>query len=270
LAQKPDRFSLFLLKAALLGHDGCGKQENAEDAFQFLLGLPADVFRTKIVDRLTNVPIVLCEPLKTMGVRISPQDNESRQLTAVGAWLLALGAFRKVEPGRDDWDQVFDVTHLNDQELQNYALLPKLPLETARKALRKFFTLCEQLFENAHPETARERPPSRGPLLQVTARRGTESKEGGLFFLLDFPYSQRLPGREQSLMERIEEYFRAVDQGEQPKDNGTSGALGQFRRAQTPEAPPADQLSLVENLCLVKVRAVTLPSGVEGTEVYFA
>ncbi|MBV9125919.1 MAG: hypothetical protein JO112_21420 [Planctomycetes bacterium] len=259
-----DRFVRFMLMAAELDHDACKEPENVDAAFPHLLDMPVVEFRAKVIGRLTKGRHVLSEALKTMGVRLSQEDKTARPLTVVGGWLLALGAFRTVDPGRD-WDQVFNLTDLNNEELQYYKLLSPQELIGYKQSLRLFFTLCQRLFENVHPTAARPH----GPLLQVTARSEAGGKQGGLFFHLDFSYMQPCLGRDKSLKERIEDYWKAVDRGQDPQKHGASGALGQFRQIQDPGGVWEDPTAQGANLCLVHVRPVSLSSRDEATEVYF-
>ena len=235
-------------------------------AFPILLDLPVDEFQTKIVGRLKKGRYVLSEALKTMGVRLSPGSTTGRQLTVVGGWLLALGAFREADRGRKDWDQVFDVADLDDEELASFKLLPIQELVGYKQSLRRFFTLCQLLFENAHPTPTR----THGPLLKVIAKRAAAGSQGGLFFHLDFSYTQPRPGREQSLELRIDENWKSIDQGLEWDSHGTSGALSQFRQMQDPSGLWNAPSPRGADLCLVRARALSSPSGTEATEVFFA
>jgi hypothetical protein len=219
-----------------------------------LVGLTVEEFRLEIVNPLDASPVPTRKLVEGALKGMGPPLDGGRPLTAFGAWLLALGAYREVTPRDDHWRQVFRVAELTASNLALSRVLPgQNKLSQHVLALRHFHTLCRALFKPDH-EAMRL---SHGPLRAVGIHQNT-----GLAFRLAFPYTQSVGGR-QALRDRLEKYREEDKAG-----TGTSGAIYRFEQAARQSVAAAAGDATVKGIWLMEVGA-TASDGTEETVVQF-
>lgn len=216
-----DPFRLFQDEVLQMSHKGCETHDKAVQAFAYLLGeAPEEVEKTLFSAIGAGV---LYNALKTMGARLTDDPNtvpdESRPLSAVGAWLLALAAYRHVD-GLQPWPTIFDIRQLAPQLLLTSWLLPYQNWSRVLDSIKRYYELCCHLFKGPPGEDGK--PPQPGPLRNVSL-----SLDGGLRFLLDFPCEQDVGGRT-SLCKNVAQCQSMTLAGLTPPAHDTSRALWDF------------------------------------------
>lgn len=158
-----DRFKEFFKEIEFISHDECQTQM-------------AEIVLSNLLDLDISSPIftlqpkhqILQESLKSMG------SQTGKPLSAVGAWIYALAAYRRTTP-QGDWQTKFIVDELKDDFL-DFNVLPPQEFKTLRKSIRLFFEMCCRLFEGKDDISGQE-----------TLDRVSLSEDKGLSFILNFP-----------------------------------------------------------------------------------
>lgn len=196
------RFKRFFTRIEGLSHDDC----QGAEAQEILSGL-LNVDLESSAEGWGSKQQILREALKSMG------SETGKPLSAVGAWVYALAAYRHVHP-EGDWQHKFNLGDL-DESLSYCALLPHQKLETLRGSIRIFYEMCCRLFMSNDANRSIE------TLDQVSL-----SIEHGLMFVLNFP-CQGVPG---SIHERLKTLHKQSVRGEKlsASRHKTSFSLWQF------------------------------------------
>jgi|GEM_PF-6435056 len=236
------RFDTFLEKLRQFQHDCCDSPKG-DALLSDLLMLSHEQFAATFNNRRQ----ILRDALKTMGSACN------RPLSAVGAWLLALAAYRHQLP-QVKWARVLKIFNFESLQAElNYPrLLPCQKPETLRISIRLFYALCCRLFEAKWEVQA-----GRGPLEQVCF-----SLEKGLRFWLDFPCT----GGPMSLQNLVVDCARASLQGKALPQHQTSLAVWRFWLASSiADKEPLGQEGLFGTIWGMNI----LPGEHKKTEVVF-
>ncbi len=198
------RFDTFLETIQTFHHDCCDSPKG-DALLAELLMLSHEQFSTSFNGHRQ----ILRDALKTMGSQCH------RPLSAVGAWLLALAAYRHQLP-QVKWEQALHTFSLESLQAElNYCkLLPSQKPGTLNTSIRIFYELCCRLFEAKFAIHA-----GQGPLLQVRF-----SAEMGLRFWLDFPCT----GNPMSLQNLLVDCAQASLRGKALPQHQTSLAVWRF------------------------------------------
>ncbi|MEL7357839.1 MAG: hypothetical protein AAFN40_14875 [Cyanobacteria bacterium J06560_6] len=199
------RFERFFARIEKLNHDDC-QSAKAQEMLSSLLNVDFE----SSLKGLGSKQQILQEALKSMG------SETGKPLSAVGAWIYALAAYRHVHP-EGNWQRKFNVDDL-DESLSYCALLPHQKLETLRGSIRIFHEMCCRLFMSDDMSRSDE------ALENVSL-----SAEYGLSFVLNFS-CQGVPG---SIHERLKALYKSSVSGKKLSSSRhkTSFSLWQFWQA---------------------------------------
>lgn len=235
-----DRFKQFLKEIASISHDDCQTRTAERILFSLLnfdVGSPISTLESK--------KQILRESLKSMG------SQAGKPLSATGAWVFALAAYRRTNP-QGNWQSKFNTDDLKNNFLY-CNILPPQNLTTLRQSISIFFEMCCRLFESNNSISSGQEALEEVRLLEYQ----------GLSFILNFPCQ----GGSNSLHGRLMALAKASLNGDSLEQNRhmTSLSIWRFWLTSTiSDRTPLDQEGIFSPIWRINV----LPEG-EKTKVVF-
>ena len=235
-----DRFKQFFGEIEPVSHDDC-QTKKAERLLSNLLDLEVD----SPISPFQSKQQILRESLKSMG------SQAGKPLSATGAWIYALAAYRCTNP-QGSWQNKFDVNDLKDNFLY-YNIIPPQNLTTLRQSIEIFFEMCCRLFESSTDISGQE-----------TLKRVSLSETQGLSFTLNFSCQ----GGSSSLHNRLITLARTSLNGDLLEQNNhmTSLSIWRFWLASTiSDRTPLDQEGMFSPIWRINI----IPEGEKTTIVFY-
>jgi hypothetical protein len=213
LQRRPSGGSLidaFLDQSSYLTHHDCQSgTDKALNALATLLSFSA----TELVEHFEEeTRIQFLDAMKSLGIQAQTGTSRSA-ISAPGAWLVALGAYRALWP-HARWQNIFEVSQLQ-RDLRGRLITPAQSPQRLQRTIRSLFEMYQRLFE-AHDPIAMSNSPVRKVSLS----------HSGLSFTLGFDCMSDQDGS--SLVEKLNECCESTIHAESRVKNKTSLAIWNF------------------------------------------
>ena len=210
LRQKPPETSpidAFLDQVANCEHGDCelNRSDKSQQALAALLSIP----KCELAQRFPSQLGDLVDSVKGLGIRT--KQNACCTMSVIGAWALALGAYRE-HGSHHAWSQVFNITDIK-RDLRGRAMTPAQTPERLRRTVKAFYDMCLRLFEDTNRS-------GHSPLTKVTL------DEAALTFTLAFDSTSDRDGS--SLVIKLNECCESVVRPQSGNTRQTSSAIWNF------------------------------------------
>lgn len=183
-----------------------------KDVLRGYLGMSIHEFEDNFCDESKSLKAGVIEALKSISGIFDLETNvyEFRRLWWSGAWLLALGEFRRLAC-KDKWREVFTVEDLEGAQRWPRVHAKQTP-ERRRKTLKLFGEMCRVMFL--------EKGTKDGCVLEKVTLTASKGEAQKLSFLLSFPCVNNGESQKESLLDRIKsEVDYALDMLEKTKED---------------------------------------------------